>query len=482
MNAQALHIVSNRWGKEIKDLCDATDKDFLGARGPEPLVSTYTLLIGMVYLALESKPVHIKYLHRELYQSTKLERSYLNLAAKPSYRQLCYRLDLLKKALGSGDDLQESIQKLLDLLVGASAGEVKGNTIWAVDGSLYEAWTSQRRTESADPDASWRAMGTSKHKNKPVLGYNLVGLVRAEGTEVCDRIVVTSADVDDGKPAAEMVKRMLAQGIPVERILGDKGYANKPQSYLEPLRKAGVFVTYDVMDKDHKISYTLFGNKIIDGWAYSPALPEYLEEIKRPAPNAGKEDFVEFNTLIARRETYAFRTQGKPTSSKARVASPAYRGKLRCRVLNNSAHDAAPICKVKHRSDEACGIKTMTLESALDPRNYQYPRWGTPEWTTLYAMRSAVERFFGHLQSAAFSGFDHGRFCVRGLEKVSLFTSLFVIATNLHLLESASQKISAAFAKAAAKAAGAPRLYNSIVSKGPVKRGVKRTINTLLRT
>jgi hypothetical protein len=129
MNAQALRIVSNQWGKEIKDLCDAMDRDFLGARGPEPLVSTYTLLIGMVYLALESKPVHIKYLHRELSQSTKIERSYLNLAARPSYRQLCYRLDLLKKALGSGDDLQESIQKLLDLLVGASAKALNGNTV-----------------------------------------------------------------------------------------------------------------------------------------------------------------------------------------------------------------------------------------------------------------------------------------------------------------------------------------------------------------
>jgi hypothetical protein len=458
------------------------DQGFRGARGPEAAVSTYSLLIGLVYLSFESKPVHMKYLHRELKLSTKIERNFLNLSVIPTYRQLCYRLRLIKKMTESSDNLRVSIQKLLDLLVGASAGDLRGNTVWAVDGSLYEAWTSQRRSESADPDATWRAMGTSKHKNKPILGYNLVGLIRTKGTEVCDRIVVTPADEDDGEPAADMIKRMLANGLHVERVLADKGYANKPDSFLEPVRNAGVHLTYDVMEKDHGISYTLYRNKMVDGWCFSPALPQRLENIKKPAPNAGKEAFDDFHARIAQRQSYAFLAHGKPSPNKARVASPASRGKLRCRVLNNKATDDAPICKIKHKPAEACGLLTMTIESALDPRNYQYPVWGTKDWITLYAMRSAVERFFGHLQSAAFSGFDHGRFCVRGLAKVSLFTSLFVIATNLHLLESAAQKVIVATAKAAAKAAGAPRPYNSIVSSGPIKRGAKRSIDMLLRT
>jgi hypothetical protein len=394
VNGQALSVVVKRWGKDSQELCDTMDREFLGARGPAPLVSTFSLITGLVYLSFESKPVHIKYLHRELKPSTKTERKYLNLSAKPSYRQLFYRLELIKQMTESGTYLQESIQKLLDLLVGASTGSLNGNTIWAVDSSLFEAWTNQRRSESADPDANWRAMATSKHKNKPILSYNLVGLIRTKGTELCDRIVVTSANVDDEKPAANMIKRMIANSLKIERILADKGFANKPDSFLEPLRNAGVNVTYDVMEKDHGVSYTVKGNKIVDGWCYSPALPKSLEVIKRPAPNADKLDFDIFNALVAEWGKYAFCTRGIPKSNKARIASPASRKKLRCRVLKNKAHVSAPICKIQHGPDEACGIKTMTIESILDPRNFQYPIWGTSDWTILYAMRSAVERLF----------------------------------------------------------------------------------------
>lgn len=82
----------------------------------------------------------------------------------------------------------------------------------------------------------------------------------------------------------------------------------------------------------------------------------------------------------------------------------------------------------------------MIVDSSIAERTYQYPIWGTPPWIEMYAKRSSVERFFGHLQSAAIAGFDQGRFCVRGLAKVSIITAVFVIATNLHLLHSANKK------------------------------------------
>jgi hypothetical protein len=380
----------------------------------------------------------------------------------------------------SGKQEEAIIQKLIDLLVAPSVGEVYENRIWAVDGTLFEGWTSQRKSKSADPGATWRAMGTSKHKNKPVLGYNLVGLVRAEGTEVCDRIVVTSANVDDGKPAADMIKRMLDQNIRVERVLADKGYANKPSFFREPLRNAGVHLTYDLMKGDHGISSTYYGNKIVDGWAYSPSLPFNLEKIEKPGPNAGRVALDKFDALIAQRDAYAFRTQGKPLSNKARVASPASRGKLRCKALGNSAGAAAPICKVKHAFDEACGVNTMTIESSIAERTYQYPIWGTRPWIEMYAMRSAVERFFGHLQSAAIAGFDQGRFCVRGLAKVLIVTAVFVIATNLRLLHSANQKTKAAKSIKTSRSSDRLRYYNRQPQTAVLKRGEARSITTLL--
>ncbi len=480
MNSNSLSVVVSLWGNKIKSICNEIDQDFLGARGPISLVSSYSLLIGLVYLVFESKPAHITYLYKELDHASKADLQMMGLPIKPSYRQLCYRLDLLEKMTNSGKQQESVIQKLIDLLVAPSAGEIDENRIWAVDGTLFEAWTSQRKSKSADPSATWRKMGTSKHKNKPILGYHLVGLVRTEGTEVCDRIVVTSANVDDGKPAADMIKRALNQNIRVERVLADKGYANKPSSFLEPLRNAGVHLTYDLMDKDHGISATYYGNKIIDGWAYSPSLPSNLEKINKPGPQAGEKAWKSFNALIAQRDAYAFRTQGKPLSNRARVASPASRGKLRCKILGNNARAAAPICKVKHASDEACGVNTMIIESAIAERTYQYPIWGTPDWIEMYSMRSSVERFFGHLQSAALAGFDQGRFCVRGLAKVSIITAVFVIATNLLLLHSANKKAKAAKSIKAPWSSDQIRYYNRPLQTAPLKRGEARSITALL--
>jgi|GEM_PF-6455712 len=95
-------------------------------------------------------------------------------------------------------------------------------------------------------------------------------------------------------------------------------------------------------------------------------------------------------------------------------------------------------------------------------------------------MRSAVERFFAHLQSAAIAGFDQGRFCVRGLAKVSVITAIFVIATNLRLLHSAAKKVATTIEKKINKSINQPRTYNGHdVSFGAI-RGEKRSIATLL--
>jgi hypothetical protein len=98
----------------------------------------------------------------------------------------------------------------------------------------------------------------------------------------------------------------------------------------------------------------------------------------------------------------------------------------------------------------------------------------------MYAMRSAVERFFGHLQSAAIAGFDQGRFCVRGLAKVSIVTAVFVIATNLRLLHSANQKTKAAKSIKTSRSSDRLRYYNRPPQTAVLKRGEARSITTLL--
>jgi len=78
-------------------------------------------------------------------------------------------------------------------------------------------------------------------------------------------------------------------------------------------------------------------------------------------------------------------------------------------------------------------MRTTCFPADAAPRTYQWPAWGTKDWKRTYDKRSAVERFFGHLQSDACAGFRKGRFQVRGLTKVAYVTALAVVATNLKL-------------------------------------------------
>jgi hypothetical protein len=75
----------------------------------------------------------------------------------------------------------------------------------------------------------------------------------------------------------------------------------------------------------------------------------------------------------------------------------------------------------------------MTFGANVAPRTFQFPVYGTKDWNQIWRKRSAVERFFGHLQSDHGAAFRAGRFRVRRLIKVAIATCAFVIATNLQL-------------------------------------------------
>lgn len=447
MNKTTLNQLTRRWGKRIHGACDTIDQQLAGRRGPTPAVTTYALIAGLVYLALESKPVQLRTLHRELATANSRELAQLQLRGRPTYRQLCYQLERLHRLAESAPQRDVAVQQLLDALVPASAEDAGHTTMWAIDTHLFEAWVNQSSSNSADPDATWRVMDTHKHKNSPVLGYQLVAAVRTGTTEVCDRISLITANADDAPPAAQMACSMKASGLPVERILADRGFTQKPTNFLDPIRSAGIHLTYDLKEPDTGVSGTYHGNLIVDGWPYSPALPKRLHRVSKPGPGASKAQWDAFTKKMLARDPYRWPAHGRPAPDKARVASPATRNRLKCRVAKNTAPAAAPICTVKHQPNEACAITTMTFTSATAPRTYQYPAWGTSDWHSLWKQRSAVERFFGHLQSPARIGFDHGRFQVRRLAKVAVVTAAFVIATNISLIESAANKAATAAAK-----------------------------------
>lgn len=464
MNHHTLHKLDKRWGRRVRPHLQALDQLHAGQRGPTTSVTSYALIAGLVYLALEGKPIHIRVLQRELANARNRDLRLLGLPSRPSYRQLRYRLDTIERACENAPNRETAVQELLDILVPHSAGNPNGTQTWAVDTHLFEAWVNQSRTTSSDPDATWRAMATHKHKNHPVLGYQLTAAVRADGTETCDRIRISTASANDAPLGADTIKQLATHGYPITRVLADRGFSQQPQAFLDPIRNLGIHVTYDLKDNDLGVSGSYKGALVIDGWLHSPATPKHLHVIKKPSSGASAREWAKFRKLIARRAQYAFLPHATPNPASARAASPAYRNKLRCRTLGNTAPASVPTCRIPHPAGQACGLRTVTFNASSAPRTYQWPTWGSDAWIDTYRKRSAVERFFGHLQSDHGAGFRKGRYRLRRLTKVAIATAACVIATNISLLETAAkQALSKAVAavKAAAPAGRRTRSYTT---------------------
>lgn len=476
MNFHSLRKVHKRWGSKVQADCAKLDAQLRGQRGPVAKVGTYPLVCTMVYLAFTGQPMLMRNAYKELSGASRRELQMLGLNRKPTYRQLCYALERIQKFALDAPSYEGQVQEILDLLVPASAGDKSANTIWAVDTHLFEGWAATSRSQCADPDATWRVMGTHKHRNNPVLGYQLVAAVRTSGTETCDRIRVVTANVDDAPPAVDAVLEMAAAGMSVERVLADKGFTQKPQGFLDPLRAAGIHVTFDLKSPDLGVSGSFMGNLIVDGWLYSPAMPAKLRTLVRPGPSASAQEWARWHALTAARDAYRFQPHGRPGPASSRIASPATRNRLRCRAVGNAAPAQAPTCRVAHPVGEACGLKTTTFTSQMAARTYQFPVWGTPDWADMYAKRTAVERFFGHLQSHARAGFTRGRYRLMRLAKVALAAAAAVIATNVGLIESAASRAKAAAAKsqAPAPATAKPRAATSSATKTATSGKLRR--------
>lgn len=122
------------------------------------------------------------------------------------------------------------------------------------------------------------------------------------------------------------------------------------------------------------------------------------------------------------------------------LASPVLRRKsqnaLGCPKIPVSMRRRDPrlvVCDGNHADDEACCIKTATLNAEEVPSIFQFPFWGTPEWEAKYAKRTNVERGYSTIKNPDVIGLNKGLFHMRGLPNFSLLVTCMWIAHNLYL-------------------------------------------------
>ena len=247
--------------------------------------------------------------------------------------------------------LQYICDRLLDASI-AAAPEPSGN--WAIDGTGVDTWANGLKPvrRRSDQDARWghRTATPQKSMSDKFFGYDLYGftIVPPAGGDghthpnLTGRIVVRPAASDDAEASLTGIDSLLNSGVPVERVLVDRGISYKAdERWARELRDRGIDQTLDMHASEHgRLGYD--GVAMIDGWPHCPSIPETLVHIKRPerlsVPSNGADnpELEQFRESVAERGRFAMRrTQGwtekKRTGERVeRYECPAEAGFVRC--------------------------------------------------------------------------------------------------------------------------------------------------------
>lgn len=443
-------------------------------------LTVHTVLVGLYLLFMSDKNEYMSNLHTILtdgltvYQQRRLGCEGITL------RQIYYIVSVMvdcvnpsNKVRSDGRTLDEdeqteadeALQHVLDRLLDASLPtDVDHKGSYAVDASIIESFIQRPH---ADRDAT-RLKIKKGGKETLYFGYALHaaawthedGEARASLPQFVERIVVT--DLKSGyshseKPAVDIFTRLKDEGAVLSDLIADRAYSfANPTSYHLPIRQLGMSLVHDYHPLDGGPKGTYQGAVVIDGWLYSPTIPQNLRSLKTPPTPRKlsrrhsaekrakiKEERAEykkqlgaFNDAIAQRELYALKRHARmDKDGYMRLMCPAAAGKLRCALVEASMQ--LPLTKPtaydppERAIDAVCQNSTITVPPDLLAKTYQKHRWGTPAWQTSYARRSVVERYFGRLKSPTGGYANRDRLRVRGLARTALWLAFYCVRTNL---------------------------------------------------
>jgi hypothetical protein len=271
-----------------------------------------TLLLGVLLVAADGRPLHLRRIHRALVGLPKEDQRRLGVIAiwkdgehPLSYRQVERTCALVVRALEKqtrDGRPSELLCAVLDQLLDASvqvAGEPASSS-HAVDWSDLESWSRpppKKGGECSDPEASWghRRSDAPGERDESFLGYYIQAatIVKDEGgpevPELVRRILITSCHVDPPPAFVPVIERMHEDGIEVADVLADSGYAYRvAESWATPLRALGARLVQDLHPNDRGVRGTHMGAILANGNLYCPQTPAALLEPDRLRPRRAK--------------------------------------------------------------------------------------------------------------------------------------------------------------------------------------------------
>ena len=274
-------------------------------------LSVRTLLIGMLLVAVDGRPAHLRRVHRALLALPDDHQRRLGVLAhwKTGWHRLTYRqtertFGLLVTALAKqtpDGTPSELLSDVLDRLLEASIQVVgpPASSSLAVDWTGLESWARPPRKDGsgdcADREAGW-GHRTTNHPgvNEMFFGYYLQALTTvrdergAEIPELARRIHLASCQHDPPAQIIPVLARMHQHGIALGDLLGDSGYSyRQPETFALPARALGAQLVVDLHPNDRGPNNTHMGAICANGNLYCPATPESLLAL---SPAAARRD------------------------------------------------------------------------------------------------------------------------------------------------------------------------------------------------
>jgi hypothetical protein len=431
-----------------------------------------TLLIGILLVASEHRPMFVRNVYRALIGLPWPDQRRLGVIADwntgphlLTYRQTERTFKLLRAALSKHDRDRkpspdgapcEVLQSVLDALIEASvsaAGEPDTGS-YAADWTDLEAWArpSTKHRPSADPDAAWGHRNTNHPaRNEMFFGYYLQTLTAVsdehapEVPALIRRVTITSPKHDPPAQIPPMIKRMQNDGIDISELLADSGYSyREPQTFALPVRRLAVKLIMDLHPNDRGPKGTHHGAIINNGNLYCPATPKPLLDLSPLPPGASDEQLAALDQQCAELARYKLSPLAGPDpDGYRRLACPAAADKLRCPLKPASltfTHQHPTITDPPEHPPVCCTQKTITVPPSVAAKTAQKHDLPSPEHRRSYSRRTGSERANATIKDRASDDLTRGFCRLTDLAGTSLLTTAVITTRNLRIADAFTKR------------------------------------------
>lgn len=429
-------------------------------------LSVRTLLLGMLLVAADRRPMFVLNIHRALTGLLEPDQRRLGVIAtwsrgehRLTYRQTERTVKLVRTALSKdAPDGQpsEALQSTLDALIEASVHVCGQPTTrsYAADWTDVEAWARPPHGEhpSVDPDAAFGHRNTNHPaRAKTFFGYYLQALTTVSDErgpqvpELVRRLTITGAQHDPPQQLVPVIERLHQDSIPISDLLADSGYSYRtPEHWALPLRRLAINLIVDLHPSDRGPKGTHHGATITNGNLYCPATPTQLLNLAPLAPGANEQQTATHDQHCRELARYKLAPHTAPDpDGYHRASCPATQGKLRCPLRPESmtlSHDRPTIPDPPEHPPVCCTQKTITVPPTITAKTAQKHDYPSPQHRASYHRRTAAERVNASLKDPATGSLQRGFCRLTDLPGTALATTTIVITRNLRTTDAFEQR------------------------------------------